>query len=89
MGQYIIPPEIFPILANLEPGKKGEIQLTDALKELLKQTDITGYDFPGKRYDVGNKLAYLKATVGLALKRDDLAGEFANYLKKVVEQKLK
>lgn len=89
MGRYIIPPEIFPILANLEPGKKGEIQLTDALKELLKQTDITGYDFPGKRYDVGNKLAYLKATVGLALKRDDLAGEFANYLKKVVEQKLK
>ncbi|MFW6386944.1 MAG: UTP--glucose-1-phosphate uridylyltransferase GalU [Bacillota bacterium] len=88
MGRYVIPPEIFPILADLEPGKKGEIQLTDALKKLLEETDITGYDFPGERFDMGNKLAYLKANVGLALKREGLSDEFGKYLKEVVEEKL-
>ncbi|MFW6035061.1 MAG: UTP--glucose-1-phosphate uridylyltransferase GalU [Halothermotrichaceae bacterium] len=80
LGRYIITPDIFPILENTEPGRKGEIQLTDALKELLNKRPIIGYDFAGERYDVGNKFGYLKATVEFALKRDDLGQEFKEYL---------
>ena len=87
MGRYIVTPDIFPILAELKPGKKGEIQLTDALKNLLAKREILGYKLPGERFDMGNKLAYLKATVGLALRREDLADEFKDFLKTVVNEK--
>lgn len=80
LGRYIISPAIFDILENTEPGKGGEIQLTDALKTLLSNEPIYSYNFEGERYDVGNKLGYLKATTEFALKRDDLNEEFAKYL---------
>lgn len=84
MGRYIIQPEIFDILANTPPGAGGEIQLTDALRELAKRDAVYGYEFEGRRYDVGDKLGYLKATVELALERPDLAEEFRAYLKNLV-----
>jgi len=80
LGRYIITPAIFDILKHTKPGAGGEIQLTDALKELLRQEVIYAYNFEGKRYDVGDKLGYLMATVEYALKRDDLKEDFAKYL---------
>jgi len=84
LGRYIITPRIFEILENTPPGKNGEIQLTDALKELVTQEAMYAYTFKGKRYDVGDKLGFLQATVEFALKRDDLKEEFFNYLKEIV-----
>lgn len=86
LGRYIINPSIFDILAETEPGIGGEIQLTDALKELALQEDMVAYDFAGKRYDVGNKQGFLEATVETALRRDDLRENFLDYLKKVLEE---
>lgn len=84
IGRYIITPEIFEILENTPPGKNGEIQLTDALSQLNKRQAIYGYQFKGKRYDVGDKLGYLKAIIEIALTHDDLKDEFKNYLKNEV-----
>lgn len=80
LGRYIITPKIFEILDNTEPGKGGEIQLTDALKELTKYENIYAYDFEGRRHDVGDKLGFLQATVEFALKRDELKQPFMEYL---------
>ena len=81
LGRYIVTPEVFTHLENASPGKGGEIQLTDALKAMLAANPIHAYDFIGKRYDVGNKLGFLEATVEFALKRDELSDEFAAYLR--------
>lgn len=86
LGRYIINPAIFDILENTEPGKGGEIQLTDALKELAKKEAVYAYNFEGRRYDVGDKLGFLEATVEYALRRDDLRQEFLNYLLTVTEK---
>ncbi|ORX23071.1 UTP--glucose-1-phosphate uridylyltransferase [Thermoanaerobacterium sp. PSU-2] len=83
LGRYIISPRIFEILKDVKPGAGGEIQLTDALKVLLEYEAIYAYNFEGKRYDVGDKMGYLKATVEYALKRDDLKDEFRKYLKEI------
>lgn len=80
LGRYIITPRIFEILENTPPGRGGEIQLTDALKTLLNYEAIYAYNFIGKRYDVGDKLGYLMATVEYALKREDLREPFKRYL---------
>jgi len=80
IGRYILPPEIFSILEQTERGAGGEIQLTDALRELLRAGDFYGLVFEGKRYDAGEKLGYLKATVDYALKHPALADEFRAYL---------
>jgi UTP--glucose-1-phosphate uridylyltransferase len=80
LGRYIITPEIFKILANTSPGKGGEIQLTDALKELINREPMYAYKFQGKRYDVGDKLGFLQATVEFALKKPELREEFIDYL---------
>ena len=80
LGRYIITPDIFPILERTKPGRNNEIQLTDALKELAQNDPIYAYVFAGKRYDVGNKLGFLQATVEFALRRDDLGAEFKDYL---------
>lgn len=88
LGRYIINPGIFDILAETKPGKGGEIQLTDALKELALKEDMYAYDFIGKRYDVGNKQGFLEATVETALRRSDLREEFLEYLLKVVEKEV-
>lgn len=85
LGRYIITPEIFDILAVQQPGKNGEIQLTDALKTLTNSQGMYAYEFEGKRYDVGDKLGFLKATVEFALCRDDLSERFGAYLKNVVK----
>ncbi|MBW9155679.1 UTP--glucose-1-phosphate uridylyltransferase GalU [Clostridium sp. FP2] len=80
LGRYIITPEIFDILDNTKPGKGGEIQLTDALKTLIAEQDMYAYIFEGRRYDVGDKLGFLEATVEFALKRADLKVPFMEYL---------
>ncbi|GAA0746407.1 UTP--glucose-1-phosphate uridylyltransferase GalU [Clostridium oceanicum] len=80
LGRYIVTPTIFDILDNTAPGKGGEIQLTDALKILISKEAMYAYDFEGRRYDVGNKLGYLQATVDFALKREDLKKPFMEYL---------
>ncbi len=81
LGRYIITPEIFEVLENTKPGKGNEIQLTDGLKTLIEKQKIYAHIFDGKRYDVGDKLGFLKATVDFALKREDLAKEFKNFLR--------
>jgi UTP--glucose-1-phosphate uridylyltransferase len=80
IGRYILTPEIFHSIEAIEPGKGGEIQLTDALKHLLRSRPIYGYKFEGTRYDAGDKLGFLKATVEFALKRPGLGDEFREYL---------
>lgn len=80
MGRYIIQPQIFKILEQTKPGVGGEIQLTDALRELCKTQPMYGYEFVGQRYDIGDKMGFLMATVEFALKREDLADDFKKYL---------
>ena len=80
IGRYILTPDIFEILRNTRPGKGGEVQLTDALRELIKKRPIYGYKFKGKRYDAGDKLGFLKATVEFALKDHSLGSAFRDYL---------
>lgn len=86
LGRYVITPDIFPILEQTQPGKGGEIQLTDALRVMAKNSSVYAYNFEGRRYDVGNKLGFLEATVEFALRRKDLGGPFAEYLKQVVSE---
>ena len=83
LGRYIITPEIFDILETLPAGKGGEVQLTDALKRLSKKEAMYAYNFKGHRYDVGDKLGFLEATVDFALKRDELRDDFMKYLQKI------
>jgi UTP--glucose-1-phosphate uridylyltransferase len=83
LGRYIITPAIFKYLEKQEIGAGGEIQLTDALNKLAKEEPMYAYDFVGKRYDVGNKMGFLQATVEFALKREDLREEFKQYLKEI------
>jgi UTP--glucose-1-phosphate uridylyltransferase len=81
IGRYVLTPEVFKSLDAVEPGSGGEIQLTDGLKHLLRSRPIYGYRFEGTRYDAGDKLGFLKATVEFALKRYDLGEAFRAYLK--------
>jgi UTP--glucose-1-phosphate uridylyltransferase len=81
IGRYILTPEIFSSIESVQPGSGGEIQLTDGLKHQLRNRPIYGYRFEGTRYDAGDKLGFLKATVEFALKRYDLGAPFREYLK--------
>jgi UTP--glucose-1-phosphate uridylyltransferase len=81
IGRYVLTPEIFDCLGYVEPGAVGEIQLTDGLKKLLHNRPIYAYRFEGSRYDAGDKLGFLKATVEFALRRHDLGEPFRAYLK--------
>ncbi|MBZ5633562.1 MAG: UTP--glucose-1-phosphate uridylyltransferase GalU [Acidobacteriia bacterium] len=81
IGRYVLTPEVFHSLETIEPGSGGEIQLTDGLKHALRSRPIYGYRFEGTRYDAGDKLGFLKATVEFALKRHDLGEQFRAYLK--------
>ena len=85
LGRYIITPQIFRHLENAQPGKGGEIQLTDALRALMQNEAMYAYDFIGKRYDVGNKIGFLQANVEFALKREDLRDEFREYLMSLID----
>lgn len=84
MGRYILNPEIFDILSALPPGKGGEIQLTDGIKELSRFQEILAYNFEGRRYDLGDKLGFVEATIEYALRRGDLSKDLMNYLKGLV-----
>ncbi len=84
LGRYIIEPEVFDILETTQPGRGGEIQLTDALRVLAASRKVYAYNFEGRRYDVGEKQGYLEATVEFALKRPDLRDLFLPYLIKTV-----
>jgi UTP--glucose-1-phosphate uridylyltransferase len=81
IGRYVLPPEIFPILRKTQPGKNGEIQLTDALRELAKKSPMYGLEIQGQRYDAGDKLGFLIATIEFALKNPSLGPDFGDYLK--------
>ncbi|HVB28892.1 MAG TPA: sugar phosphate nucleotidyltransferase, partial [Terriglobia bacterium] len=81
IGRYILTPAIFRKLASTRRGKGGEVQLTDALKSLLRDEPIYGFLYEGKRYDAGDKLGFLKATVEYALKEPNMGGHFRKYLK--------
>jgi UTP--glucose-1-phosphate uridylyltransferase len=83
IGRYILTPDIFGFLEKSKPGKGGEIQLTDAICKLLKKRPVYGYLFTGRRYDAGDKLGYLKATVDFALKNSELSEPFRSYIVKV------
>jgi UTP--glucose-1-phosphate uridylyltransferase len=88
LGRYILSPKIFEVLDNQKPGAGGEIQLTDAIAELNRYEAVYAYNFEGKRYDVGEKLGFIKTTVDMALEREDLRDDLLVYLKEVIEQKL-
>jgi len=81
IGRYVLTPDIFDEITNTAPGAIGEIQITDAMRALLKKRDFYAVRFEGTRYDAGDKLGFLIATVELALKHQDLAPEFSQYLK--------
>ena len=80
VGRYILTPEIFNLLDNIGAGAGGEIQLTDAIAELLNKEHVYSWAFKGKRYDCGSKIGYLQAIVEYALKHPELKEEFSNYL---------
>ncbi len=83
VGRYILMPEIFDALKRTKPGAGGEIQLTDALDFLIKEQQVYAYEFEGNRYDAGNPLGLLKASVELALKRPDIGAPFRKYLQEL------
>lgn len=87
MGRYVFTPEIFDVLDGLEPGVGGEIQLTDAIAKLIDTGDVFGYVFSEGRFDIGAKLDYLRATVELALARDDLGEPFEAFLTELMERR--
>jgi UTP--glucose-1-phosphate uridylyltransferase len=81
IGRYVLTPDIFPILAETPPDSRGEIQLTNGLRTLRERRPIYAVEFEGTRYDTGDKLGFLKATVAFALARPDLGADFRAYLK--------
>jgi UTP--glucose-1-phosphate uridylyltransferase len=83
VGRYILTPEIFTILENTQPGKGGEIQLTDALAKLMQQQGVLGYSFEGERYDAGDKFGFLQANIAYAMKRPDIAPRLKEYMAKI------
>ncbi len=84
IGRYILRPEIFAILENLPAGKGGEIQLTDGLSQLVQDRKVFGCEFQGERYDIGDKLGFVRATVAYALKRPDLRDRVVEYLRTTI-----
>lgn len=88
LGRYIIDPEIFEILEKTKPGSGGEIQLTDALNTLAGQQPVWAYTFEGRRYDVGDRIGFLEATVEYALRREDLADDLRSFLKAVIDKEM-
>ncbi|HEY7599265.1 MAG TPA: UTP--glucose-1-phosphate uridylyltransferase GalU [Candidatus Limnocylindrales bacterium] len=80
IGRYVLTPKIFEKLEQTHRGAGGEIQLTDAIEQLMAEQDVFAYAFEGRRYDAGTTMGWLKASVELALERPDLGGEFRHYL---------
>jgi UTP--glucose-1-phosphate uridylyltransferase len=88
MGRYILDPVVFSLLADLPAGAGGEIQLTDALDLLAREHQLLAVPYEGKRYDVGEKVGFVKATIDAALARDDMRDEILDYLRQVLEATL-
>ncbi|MES9683054.1 UTP--glucose-1-phosphate uridylyltransferase [Bacillus sp. AFS001701] len=86
MGRYVLSPKIFEILNELKPGAGGEIQLTDAIAELNHLEAVYAYEFEGTRYDVGEKLGFIKTITEFALQRDDLRDDLLNYLTSIIDK---
>ena len=86
VGRYVLTPQIFEHLRNVQPGAGGEIQPTDAIASLLKEEAVLAYQFEGTRYDCGSKLGYMQAQVAFGLKHPDVGAEFAAYLKQMNEK---
>lgn len=86
MGRYILSPKIFEILENQKPGAGGEIQLTDAIAELNRTEAVYAYDFEGIRYDVGEKIGFIKTTIEMALQNNELKFELFTFLEEVIEK---
>ncbi|TDQ36100.1 UTP--glucose-1-phosphate uridylyltransferase GalU [Aureibacillus halotolerans] len=84
MGRYLLEPSIFDVLAKQPPGRAGEIQLTDALQTLNNHSRIYAYEFDGLRFDVGDKLGFVKATIHWAMNREDMNDELSSYLRDVI-----
>lgn len=88
MGRYIFTPQIFEYLENLEAGYGGEVQLTDAIRNMAKHHKVLAYNFEGRRYDVGDKFGFLEATIDFALERQDLNHKVKSYLRKLYDNGL-
>lgn len=86
IGRYVLGPEIFALLEKVTAGQGGEIQLTDGLSELARQRGVYGYEFVGDRYDVGDKLGFIRATIAYALKRPELGDKVREYLRSVADR---
>ncbi len=84
IGRYVLTPEIFDAIEQTKPGKGNEIQLTDALRILNKKQPLYAYNFDGVRYDLGNKLDYIKATIEYSLRREEFRDEIKNYLRGIL-----
>ncbi|MGL4374420.1 MAG: UTP--glucose-1-phosphate uridylyltransferase GalU [Turicibacter sp.] len=89
MGRYVLTPEIFEMLETQAPGAGDEIQLTDAIDRLMDRQAVYAYDFEGRRYDVGDKFGFIKATIDFALERKDLSEQVKNYILNEVAPSLK
>jgi UTP--glucose-1-phosphate uridylyltransferase len=83
MGRYVLSPVIFDILARIPNGRGDELQLTDAINELNKEQAVLAYNFEGQRYDIGDKIGFIKATIDFALNRDDISEQVKGYLREV------
>ncbi len=86
LGRVILPPEIFDILNNIPKGANNELQLTDAMRVLARSKGMTGVQFSGKRYDMGNKLSYMQANVEMGLKNPSFGSQFRQYLKELTQK---
>ena len=84
-GRYVFTPEIFDYLVETAPGKNNEIQLTDAMRKMVKERPMYGWQIDGRRYDIGNKLDYIKTNIEFALKRDDLREKLSEYIKETAK----
>ena len=84
MGRYVLRPEIFEILERIPVGHGKELQLTDAINELNKQQAVLAYNFEGNRYDIGDKIGFIKATIDFALQREDIREEVLSYLRECI-----
>jgi UTP--glucose-1-phosphate uridylyltransferase len=87
MGRYVLTPQIFEILASIPYGAGDELQLTDAINELNKHQAVLAYNFVGRRYDIGDKIGFVKATIDFALEREDISKEVYEYLQNKSERK--
>lgn len=87
VGRYILTPRIFELLEKTDPGKGGEIQLTDAMAKLMKEEGFIGYEFEGNRYDAGDKFGFMQANIAYALKKPDIAPRLMEYMRQIVSEK--